>query len=44
MDFESGFAVTTMAGRIAVLVLGAATFLACLEAARRYYPRAFLHG
>jgi hypothetical protein len=42
VDF--GLGVTTMAGRIAVLALGAAVFIACLEIARRYYSRAFFHG
>jgi uncharacterized membrane protein len=43
VDFESGLGVTTMAGRITVLALGAAVFIACAEAARRY-SRAFFHG
>jgi hypothetical protein len=44
VDFESVFGVTTMTGRIAVLALGSAVFIACAEAARRYYARAFFHG
>jgi uncharacterized membrane protein len=44
VDFESGLGITTMAGRIAVLAFGSAFFIACLEAARRYYSRAFFHG